>query len=66
MISLNHQHFKERKITTLIENRTIYASEYSELNIFETLESSKNVRLNFDQTVIACMITGKKNDEFYQ
>ncbi|CAM1353337.1 AraC family transcriptional regulator [Tenacibaculum insulae] len=64
MISLNRQHYEGRKLVTLIENRTIYASEYAELNIFETLENTKNVHLNFDQTVIACMISGKKTMSF--
>ena len=71
MISLNHQHFKRRKLSTLIENRTMYSSEYAELNVFETFEATKNVFLNFDSTVIASMITGKKimhfdnTDPFY-
>ena len=71
MISLNHQHFKRRKLSTFIENRTMYSSEYAELNVFETFEATKNVFLNFDSTVIASMITGKKimhfdnTDPFY-
>ena len=64
MISLDHQYFKERKLSTLIENRTIYSSEYAELNIFETFEATKNVFLNFDSTVIASMLTGKKTMHF--
>mgnify|MGYP005988548281 CR=1 FL=1 len=55
-----HKHFHTRKITTLIENRTTYASEYAELNIFETYEATKSVFFNFDATVIASMLTGKK------
>ena len=64
MISLNHQHFKKRKLNTLTENRTMYASEYAELNVFETFENAKNVFLNFDTTVIASMLTGKKTMHF--
>lgn len=64
MISLNHQHFKRRKLSTLIENRTMYSSEYAELNVFETFEATKNVFLNFDSTVIASMLTGKKTMHF--
>lgn len=54
-------HYKTtRKLTTLVENRTIYSSEYSELNIFETNQSVEKVHLKFDIPVIACMLTGKK------
>ncbi|WP_428742803.1 AraC family transcriptional regulator [Tenacibaculum sp.] len=54
-------HYDTRKLTTLIENKTTYASEYAELNIFETYQATKNVVLNFDSTIIASMLTGKKS-----
>ncbi|WP_233861448.1 helix-turn-helix domain-containing protein [Tenacibaculum piscium] len=60
MIPIINEHIKARKLTTLIENRTKYASEYAELTIFETFETTKNIFFNFDTTVIASMITGKK------
>ncbi len=53
-------HKSNRKLTTLVENRTIYSSEYSELNIFETHEVSKKVNLTFNAPIIASMLTGKK------
>ena len=64
MLSHTNQHFKTRKLTTLIENRTTYDSAYAELNIFETYQATKNVFLDFDSTVIASMLTGKKNNAF--
>lgn len=60
MLTPTNQHFKTRKLTTLIENRTTYDSAYAELNIFETYEATKNIFLDFDNTVIASMLTGKK------
>lgn len=60
MLTPTNQHFKTRKLTTLIENRTTYDSAYAELNVFETYEATKNIFLDFDNTVIASMITGKK------
>ncbi len=53
-------HKKNRKLTTLVENRTIYNSNYAELNIFETHETSEKVILKFDTPIIASMLTGKK------
>jgi len=54
------KHIDNRKLTTLVENRTIYSSEYSELNIFETHEVAEKVVLQFDAPIIASMLTGKK------
>ncbi len=53
-------HIDNRKITTLVENRTIYSASYSELNIFETHEVAEKVSLLFDFPIIASMLTGKK------
>ena len=47
-------------LTTLVENRTVYALENFELNIFETNEQSKDVRLKFDNLVLTTMFRGKK------
>ncbi|CAI8228938.1 MAG: Arabinose operon regulatory protein [Formosa sp. Hel1_33_131] len=60
MGSLLFNHKIHRKLTTLIENRTTYNSEYSELNIFETHKVSEKIALTFDFPVIASMLTGKK------
>jgi len=53
-------HINNRKLTTLVENRTIYSASYSELNIFETHEVAEKVKLLFDFPIIASMLTGKK------
>ncbi len=50
----------EKKITSLVENRTLYTSEYSELSIFETSKKVEKVSLVFSNPIIAGMITGKK------
>lgn len=47
-------------MSTLVENRTIYNAQYSELNIFETYEFAEKVNLKFDYPIIASMLTGKK------
>lgn len=54
------KHINNRKITSLVENRTIYNSEYSELNVFETHEIAEKVILQFNAPIIASMLTGKK------
>jgi len=53
-------HISNRKLTTLVENRTIYSAAYSELNIFETHEVAEKVKMLFDYPIIASMLTGKK------
>ncbi|MEM6685616.1 MAG: AraC family transcriptional regulator [Bacteroidota bacterium] len=60
MQSLLHQHEKHRKLTTLVENRTTYSSDYAELNIYETYAFAEKVSLTFDFPIIASMLTGKK------
>ncbi len=60
MSHLLHQHKKHRKLTTLVENRTTYSSDYAELNIFETHKIAEKVALKFDFPIIASMLTGKK------
>ncbi len=56
---LNHHH-QSRKLTTLIENRTSYTANHSELNIYETHAVAEKVALKFNFPIIASMITGKK------
>ncbi|WNH08107.1 AraC family transcriptional regulator [Thalassobellus suaedae] len=56
---LNH-HRSHRKLSTLVENRTIYSAEYAELNIYETHTYAEKVSLIFDFPIIASMLTGKK------
>lgn len=60
MKSLLNLHQSNRKLTTLVENKTTYAAEYAELNIYETHAVAEKVSLTFDFPVIASMLTGKK------
>lgn len=60
MTSLLNQHINNRKLTTLVENRTTYNAEYAELNIYETHAYAEKVALTFGFPIIASMLTGKK------
>lgn len=60
MDSILNQHHSNRKLTTLVENKTTYNAEYSELSIFETYQHAEKVNLKFDYPIIASMLTGKK------
>lgn len=60
MINLLNHHKNNRKLSTLVENKTTYSSQFSELNIFETHQAAEKVSLTFDFPVIASMLTGKK------
>ena len=60
MSQLLSRHKKQRKLTTLVENRTVYSAECAELNIYETHEYAEKVALKFDFPIIASMLTGKK------
>lgn len=60
MNSLLENHHSKKNITTLVENRTVYNSNFSELNIYETHAIAEKVSLKFDFPIIASMLTGKK------
>jgi AraC-like DNA-binding protein len=60
MHNLLDKHKRERNLTTLVENRTTYNSNCSELNIYETHAFAEKVSLIFDFPIIASMLTGKK------
>ncbi|GAA5225455.1 AraC family transcriptional regulator [Membranihabitans marinus] len=60
MGKLLDKHRQQRKLTTLVENYTVYNSTYSELNIFETHQWAEKVSLQFQYPVLASMVTGKK------
>lgn len=57
--TLNH-HRQLRKLDTLVENRTVYAADFAELNVYETHQKAEQVYLQFGFPIIASMITGKK------
>lgn len=50
----------KQKLETLVENKTIYSSDLSELNLFETYRAASKVNLTFEAPVITCMLRGKK------
>ena len=54
------KHKSQRKLTTLVENHTIYHADNSELNIFETHKIAERISLEFDSPLLASMLTGKK------
>lgn len=60
MDKLLAKHRKNRELSTLVENRTIYTCSNAELNLFETHQEAQKVQLHFDYPVIASMLTGKK------
>ena len=60
MSSFLNSHRNNRKLTTLVENQTIYNAEFSQLSIFETHKVAEKVKLKFDFPIIASMLTGKK------
>ncbi|PCI32830.1 MAG: AraC family transcriptional regulator [Flavobacteriaceae bacterium] len=60
MSQLLSTHLHHRKLTSLIENRTVYSAAHAELNIFETHAIAHKVALTFEYPVIASMLTGKK------
>lgn len=53
-------HLASRKLEEMVENRTAYALEMAELNIYETHATASNVELTFSNPVLASMIHGKK------
>lgn len=48
------------KLRTEVEQRTSYAVDKCELNIFETHRKAENIRLTFDGFTITSMLRGKK------
>jgi len=60
MSHILQRHHDNRILSTLVENRTVYSSENSELSIFETHQVAEKVSLTFNYPVIATMLTGKK------
>lgn len=55
-----HLHNDSRKLSTLIENKTSYNTDSSQLNVFETYKQCSRIGLTFNTPVIVSMITGKK------
>lgn len=60
MVELNPLHYQNRRLETLVENRTLHTLNNAELNIFETHQKAAQVMLQFREPVLASMIRGKK------
>lgn len=60
MSQLLHQHYRQRKLEDWVENRTAYTLQHAQLSIFETHQQAERILLQFDDPVIASMISGKK------
>lgn len=60
MLNLNASHQENRKLMSLVENRTIHTLNNAELNIFETHQQATQVLLQFSEPILASMIRGKK------
>ena len=60
MVELNPLHYQNRRLETLVENRTLHTLNNAELNIFETHQKAAQVMLQFSEPVLASMIRGKK------
>lgn len=53
-------HLQTRRLEQVVENRTAYTLEQSELCIYETMNQAYEVGLRFEIPILAGMITGKK------
>ncbi|SOE21087.1 AraC-type DNA-binding protein [Spirosomataceae bacterium TFI 002] len=60
MLTLTPDHFKGRKLQTLVENQTTHTLNHAEMHIFETHTEANQVLLKFKDPVLASMISGKK------
>ena len=52
--------YSEKRLETLVENRTVYTLRHSELNIYETYKQAEKVELQFNEPILASMLRGKK------
>lgn len=59
-MELTESFLKNRRIETLVENKSTFTLDHTELSIFETHQQAEDVYLKFSDPILASMITGKK------
>lgn len=59
-MELTESFLRSRKIETLVENKSTFTLDHTELSIFETHQQAENVYLKFSDPVLASMLMGKK------
>lgn len=52
--------FNDRTLENLVENQTSYTLNNAEMHVFETHQQAEHVALQFNQPILASMLTGKK------
>lgn len=57
---LSPSHYNRRKLESLVENRTVYALQRAELNVYETHLYAEKIELAFRNPVLVSMLQGKK------
>src|SRR6218665_1412828 len=59
-MELTESFLKSRRIETLVENRSTFTLDHTELSIFEKHQQAQDVYLKFSDPVLASMLMGKK------
>ncbi|MBR9922204.1 MAG: AraC family transcriptional regulator [Bacteroidetes bacterium] len=59
-MELSKNFYKGRRLETLVENQTSYTLENAALHVFETHQEAEQILLQFDDPVLASMLSGKK------
>lgn len=59
-MQLSNKYFNNRKLETMVENQTTYTLNNAAMHVFETHKQAEKVLLQFNQPVLASMLSGKK------
>lgn len=59
-MQLSNAYFNHRRLETLVENQTTYTLNNAAMHVFETHQQAEQILLQFDQPVLASMLSGKK------
>lgn len=57
---LSQKILENRKLERLVENKTSYTLNNTELHVFETHQQAESILLKFEQPILASMLQGKK------